>query len=134
MRKKLNEEPDKHGFRYQAAAARSVIEQCRKRSGLPIILGIATKEDAEIAIDHGWMRSRVQPWWFIWITVSAVDALLEVVDMAANRVEVGRRRVHSRFRRGQPWRGAKAVAIANCRAGAGAAGEAGVTMPNWNRK
>jgi len=131
-KEKLNEEPDKHGFRYQAAATWSVIEHCRKRSGLPIILkGIATKEDAAIAIDHGVDALYVSNHGGRHLdhSVGAVDALLEVVDMAANRVEVV---VDGGFIRGSDVvkalaRGAKAVAIGKLQGWAlAAAGEAGV--------
>lgn len=129
---RLNEERDHKSVRYQAMATWPLIERCRKRTGLPIIIkGISTAEDAALAVEHGASAVYVSNHGgrHLDCSIGTVDALPEVVDAVKGRAEVV---VDGGFVRGTDVvkalaRGATAVAIGKLQGWAlAAAGEAGV--------
>jgi glycolate oxidase len=114
-------------FNYQAQLTWPFIEHCRKRSKLPIIIkGIATAEDAKIALDHGVDAIYVSNHGGRQLDhgIGAIDALSEVVEVAKGKCEIV---VDGGFIRGTDVlkalaRGATAVAIGKLQGWALAAG------------
>lgn len=119
-------------FNYQAQLTWPFIEHCRKRSTLPIIIkGIATAEDARIALDHGVDAIYVSNHGGRQLDhgIGAIDALSDVVEVAKGQCEIV---VDGGFLRGSDVlkalaRGATAVAIGKLQGWAlAAAGEEGL--------
>lgn len=114
-------------FNHQAALTWPFIERCRSRSKLPIIIkGIATSEDAKIALDHGVDAIYVSNHGGRQLDhgLGAIDALVEVAEVAKGKVPIV---VDGGFTRGSDAlkavaRGADAVAIGKLQGWALAAG------------
>jgi isopentenyl diphosphate isomerase/L-lactate dehydrogenase-like FMN-dependent dehydrogenase len=114
-------------FNWQAALTWPFIEHCRKRSKLPIILkGVATAEDAKLAVEHGVESIYVSNHGGRQLDhgIGAIDALTEVVEVAKGKCAIV---VDGGFTRGTDVvkaiaRGADAVAIGKLQGVALAAG------------
>jgi isopentenyl diphosphate isomerase/L-lactate dehydrogenase-like FMN-dependent dehydrogenase len=114
-------------FNWQAALTWPFIEHCRKRAKLPIILkGVATAEDARLAVEHGVESIYVSNHGGRQLDhgIGAIDALTEVVEVAKGKCAIV---VDGGFTRGTDVvkaiaRGADAVAIGKLQGVALAAG------------
>ena len=114
-------------FNWQARLTWPFIEQCRKRTRLPIILkGVATAEDAKLAVEHGVDAIYVSNHGGRQLDhgIGSVDALTEVVEVAKGKCAII---VDGGFTRGADVlkaiaRGADAVGIGKLQGWALAAG------------
>jgi glycolate oxidase len=114
-------------FNHQAALTWPFIEHCRQRSKLPIIVkGVATAEDAKLAVEHGVDAIYVSNHGGRQLDhgIGSIDALTEVAEIAKGKVAIV---VDGGFTRGTDIvkamaRGADAVAIGKLQGWALAAG------------